>query len=186
LYRYVLTDATFHQLLLACDCHLADTARGAGCKRCNGVVHSAHYWRKPRGRPCRLAWSSCRLLRANAKPKEARAGPAGAGHRKRDLGEAAIGRAVPGKALVQDHDALGLAVPLPCQDGSGLEAMAVVALCRVFVSIAGPCRHLVKEPLGVPVEIAKAFGLQAIGNLPSAPLVKCAEKDSRKRREFQQ
>jgi hypothetical protein len=22
-------------------------------KRCNGVVHSAHYWRKPRGRPCR-------------------------------------------------------------------------------------------------------------------------------------
>src|SRR6202045_1745443 len=45
---------TFHQLLLACDRDLADTARGAGCKRCNGVVHSAHYWRKPRGRPCRL------------------------------------------------------------------------------------------------------------------------------------
>jgi hypothetical protein len=54
LYRDVLTDATFHQLLLACDRDLADTARGAGCKRCNGVVHSAHYWRKPRGRPCRL------------------------------------------------------------------------------------------------------------------------------------
>jgi hypothetical protein len=45
LYRDVLTDATFHQLLLACDRDLADTARGAGCKRCNGVVHSAHYWR---------------------------------------------------------------------------------------------------------------------------------------------
>jgi hypothetical protein len=54
LYRDVLTDATFHQLLLACDRDLADTARGAGCKRCKGVVHSAHYWRKPRGRPCRL------------------------------------------------------------------------------------------------------------------------------------
>jgi hypothetical protein len=54
LYRDLLTDATFHQLLLACDRDLADTARGAGCKRCNGVVHSAHYWRKPRGRPCRL------------------------------------------------------------------------------------------------------------------------------------
>src|SRR5271154_3932629 len=54
LYRDVLTDATFHQLLLACDRDLADTARGAGSKRCNGVVHSAHYWRKPRGRPCRL------------------------------------------------------------------------------------------------------------------------------------
>ena len=54
MYRDVLTDATFHQLLLACDRDLADTARGAGCKRCSGVVHSAHYWRKPRGRPCRL------------------------------------------------------------------------------------------------------------------------------------
>ena len=53
-YRDLLTDATFHQLLLACDRDLADTARGAGCKRCSGVVHSAHYWRKPRGRPCRL------------------------------------------------------------------------------------------------------------------------------------
>jgi hypothetical protein len=67
-------------------------------------------------------------------------------------------------ARVQDHDALGLAIPLPYQDGSGLEAMTVVALCRAFVSIAGPRRHLVKEALGVPVEIAKAFGLQAIGD----------------------
>src|SRR5579864_5126892 len=54
LYRDLLGDATFHQLLLTCDRDLADTARGAGCKRCSGVVHSAHYWRKPRGRPCRL------------------------------------------------------------------------------------------------------------------------------------
>ena len=45
MYRDLLTDATFHQLLLACDRDLADTARGAGCKRCSGVVHSAHYWR---------------------------------------------------------------------------------------------------------------------------------------------
>src|SRR6202521_5812725 len=54
LYRDLLADATFHHLLLACDRELADTARGAGCKRCGGVVHSAPYWRKPRGRPCRL------------------------------------------------------------------------------------------------------------------------------------
>src|SRR5579864_1347167 len=54
LYLDLLADATFHQLLLTCDRDLADTARGAGCKRCSGVVHSAHYWRKPRGRPCRL------------------------------------------------------------------------------------------------------------------------------------
>jgi hypothetical protein len=66
--------------------------------------------------------------------------------------------------VVQDHDALALAVPLPYQDGSGLEAMTVVALCRVFVSIAGPRRYLVEEALGIPVEIAEPFGLQAIGD----------------------
>jgi hypothetical protein len=54
LYRDLLADATFHQLLLAYDRDLADTARRAACARCTGVVHSAPYWRKPRGRPCRL------------------------------------------------------------------------------------------------------------------------------------
>ncbi|MGH8735015.1 MAG: hypothetical protein ACREVB_15130, partial [Burkholderiales bacterium] len=49
-----MADATFHALLLAYDRDLADTARCAGCARCSGVVHSAPYWRKPRGRPCRL------------------------------------------------------------------------------------------------------------------------------------
>src|SRR5215468_962805 len=58
----------------------------------------------------------------------------------------------------------GLAVPRPYQDGSGLEAMKVIALCREFVSVAGPRRHLVKEALGVPVEIAQPFGLQAVGD----------------------
>jgi hypothetical protein len=54
LYRDLLADATFHELLFACDRDLADTARCAGCARCSGAVHSAPYWRKPRGRPCRL------------------------------------------------------------------------------------------------------------------------------------
>ena len=54
LYRDLLADAKFHELLLAYDRDLADTARCAGCARCSGVVHSAPYWRKPRGRPCRL------------------------------------------------------------------------------------------------------------------------------------
>jgi hypothetical protein len=54
LYWDLLADATFHELLLAYDRDLADTARCAGCARCGGVVHSAPYWRKPRGRPCRL------------------------------------------------------------------------------------------------------------------------------------
>jgi hypothetical protein len=54
LYRDLLADATFHELLLAYDRDLADTARFEGCARCRGVVHSAPYWRKPRGRRCRL------------------------------------------------------------------------------------------------------------------------------------
>jgi hypothetical protein len=65
--------------------------------------------------------------------------PPGAGDGKGDLGQAAIGGAVPGKALIEDHYALGLAVPLPHQDGPGLEAVTGegVALCREFVAIAG-------------------------------------------------
>jgi hypothetical protein len=54
LYRALLADARFHNLLLAFDRDLADAARCAGCALCSGVLHSARYWRKPRGRPCRL------------------------------------------------------------------------------------------------------------------------------------
>jgi hypothetical protein len=42
--------------------------------------------------------------------------------------------------------------------------VTVVALRREFVPIAGPRRHPVEEALGVPVEIAQPFGLQAIGD----------------------
>jgi hypothetical protein len=54
LYRELLADATFHELLLAYDRDLADTTRFEGCAQCGGVVHSAAWWRKPRGRLCRL------------------------------------------------------------------------------------------------------------------------------------
>ncbi len=54
LYRDLLADATFHQLLLACDADLADAARAGRCALCGGALHSACYPRKPRGRPCRL------------------------------------------------------------------------------------------------------------------------------------
>jgi hypothetical protein len=50
LYRDLLADATFHQLLLACDGDLADAERPARCTRCGGALHSACYPRKPRGR----------------------------------------------------------------------------------------------------------------------------------------
>jgi len=49
LYSTLLADATFHELLLAYDRDLADSAREAGCT-CRGVLHSASYPRKPRPR----------------------------------------------------------------------------------------------------------------------------------------
>jgi hypothetical protein len=42
--------------------------------------------------------------------------------------------------------------------------VTVLALCREFVSIAGSRGDPVEEALGVPVEIAQPFGLQAIGD----------------------
>jgi hypothetical protein len=53
LYQELLADATFHHLLLACDADLAEAARAGQCRRCRGVLHSAKYRRKPRGRLCR-------------------------------------------------------------------------------------------------------------------------------------
>ena len=54
MYRDLLADAKFHELLLAYDRDLADTTRCAGCRLCSGVLHSARFPRKPRGRPLGL------------------------------------------------------------------------------------------------------------------------------------
>lgn len=54
LYRELLADATFHNLLLAFDADLAETARASHCPVCGGVLHSAKFARKPRGRACKL------------------------------------------------------------------------------------------------------------------------------------
>lgn len=43
-----LTDAKFYQLLFQIDQSIAEEARERGCD-CGGVLHSAHYPRKPRG-----------------------------------------------------------------------------------------------------------------------------------------
>ena len=51
MYRALLADARFHELLLAFDRDLARVARAAGCVRCGGVLHSARFRRKPRGSP---------------------------------------------------------------------------------------------------------------------------------------
>jgi hypothetical protein len=54
LYRALLVDARFHNLLLALDRDLAAAARAKGCLRCGGVLHSARFRRKPRGSPAGL------------------------------------------------------------------------------------------------------------------------------------
>jgi hypothetical protein len=54
LYQAILADANFHEQLLAFDRDLAAQCRAAGCPDCGGVLHSASYRRKPRGRPIAL------------------------------------------------------------------------------------------------------------------------------------
>lgn len=54
MYRDLLADATFHNLLLAFDADLAEAARAGRCRLCGSALHSAKYRRKPRGRACKL------------------------------------------------------------------------------------------------------------------------------------
>ena len=54
MYSTLLADATFHELLLVFDQDIAITARRGRCPLCGGVLHSAQYRRKPRGRPAGL------------------------------------------------------------------------------------------------------------------------------------
>ena len=51
MYATILADIRFHELLLAIDRDIANTARAEGCGRCGGCLHSARYPRKPHGRP---------------------------------------------------------------------------------------------------------------------------------------
>ena len=54
MYSTLLGDATFHNLLLACDRDIANQVRRRRCLLCRSSLHSANYPRKPRGRICRL------------------------------------------------------------------------------------------------------------------------------------
>jgi hypothetical protein len=45
MYSTLLADATFHQLLLAFDQDIANTARQEPCALCAGVLHSGRYRR---------------------------------------------------------------------------------------------------------------------------------------------
>jgi hypothetical protein len=51
----ILQDARLYEVLHRLDVDLAQTVRAVGCRHCDGVLHSAHYARKPRGGPPGLA-----------------------------------------------------------------------------------------------------------------------------------
>jgi len=50
----LLRDSRFFETLCRFDEDLAEQARAAGCRRCGGRLHRAHYPRKPRGGPAEL------------------------------------------------------------------------------------------------------------------------------------
>lgn len=51
MWHRLLADVRFHEALLALDVAVADKARSTGCPACGGTLHSAKFWRKPRGGP---------------------------------------------------------------------------------------------------------------------------------------
>src|SRR6266536_5301470 len=101
---------------------------------------------------------------ATPQAEEAWARPPGSGHGESDCGEAWIGLAVPGKASVQDHDALPRPVPLPHEHGSRLEPVAAGLLPNnrtvTLASVSGS--DAVQAAHGLLVEVPKAFGLEPI------------------------
>ena len=54
MYQALLNDTRFQEQLLGFDRDLAAIARGEGCPRCGGRLHSARFRRKPRGLPGKL------------------------------------------------------------------------------------------------------------------------------------
>ena len=70
------------------------------------------------GYSCYYLCVSVPLRRARRKDEPV---PAGAGDRAGDLGQAAVGGAVPGEAVLQCHDVADPTGPLPHQDGAGLD-----------------------------------------------------------------
>jgi hypothetical protein len=99
------------------------------------------------------------------KPEEAVTVPVRSGHRLGDLGQTAEGLAIPGEALLQDHEPLEPAIPLLRQQRAGLQADAVSRLRRAPVEGNDGISLLVgaKHPPKQLVEIAEGMGLQSIG-----------------------
>ena len=83
-----------------------------------------------------------------------------------DLRKAAVDAAVPGVPVVEDHDPLQPAAPLPDQQSSGLEPDAL-ARCRPAGRKGTSVRRLEgvvsQTPQDRPIEISECRGLDPIG-----------------------
>jgi hypothetical protein len=78
-----------------------------------------------------------------AKPEKAVAVPVRSRHRFGDLGQTAEGLAVPGEAILEDHDPLELAVPFSHQHCAGLQTDAVSLLRRATIEGSGGASVLI-------------------------------------------
>src|SRR6266853_6546859 len=99
--------------------------------------------------------------------EEARTVPLGACDGEGDLGQAVIGLAVPGKSVSHHHHPLRLSIPLPDQNraGSKLGSLLVEAGQTSGHRRSSFLRNRSIQHLrGCVIEIAKAIGLDSIGN----------------------
>src|SRR6267143_1023822 len=78
---------------------------------------------RPTDRKRRLRWpAACRSVLFQ--PEEERPRPGRAGDLSRDRGQRAVLRALPGEAVIEDHDFVGSTLPFAYQPGSGLQLRA--------------------------------------------------------------
>src|SRR6267142_3530384 len=99
--------------------------------------------------------------------EEARTVPLGACDGEGDLGEAVVSLAIPGKAVGHHHHALRSSIPFPDQNraGSKLRSLLVEAgQTRGHRRSSLLCNRSIQHLRGCVIEIAKAIGLDSIGD----------------------
>src|SRR4051794_40822060 len=100
--------------------------------------------------------------RPRLQAKEDRARPAGPGDRPGDLGQRAIARLLPDKAVIADQDLMGMPLPFPYEPRTGLEPgndsqSRLAAPAGLLGDVAQPALRFGSEP-------AQRLFLQAVGD----------------------
>ena len=105
--------------------------------------------------------------------EEAPAVPAGAGDGAGDLGQAAVGGAVPGEAVLERHDVADPAGPLPHQDGAGPDGACVRDRQLDWLVAAGGVRSgdLIEVASRGGIEVAMDGRLQLVGQEPQQQML---------------